>query len=102
MRSERVSDLPKATQQCAQSDPSLGSWLSEFCFFSPIIHGSVRQGALLALRQNFFFFFNCRLRFINEQRSALKKTNREFPGGPVVRTLGFHCRGCGFNAWMGN
>ena len=27
---------------------------------------------------------------------------REFPGGPVVRTLGFHCRGCGFDAWMGN
>ena len=26
----------------------------------------------------------------------------EFPGGPVVRTLGFHCQGCGFNPWSGN
>ena len=24
---------------------------------------------------------------------------REFPGGPVVRTLCFHCRGHGFDPW---
>ena len=27
---------------------------------------------------------------------------RDFPGGPVVRTLGFHCRGFGFNLWSRN
>ena len=27
---------------------------------------------------------------------------RDFPGGPVVKTLCFHCRGCGFNPWSGN
>ena len=27
---------------------------------------------------------------------------REFPGGPVVRTLGFHFEGHGFNPWLGN
>ena len=27
--------------------------------------------------------------------SALKEQTREFPGGPVVRTLPFHCRGTG-------
>ena len=25
-----------------------------------------------------------------------------FPGGPVVKTLGFHCRGHRFNPWSGN
>ena len=27
---------------------------------------------------------------------------RDFPGGPVVKTLHFHCRGHGFDAWLGN
>ena len=26
----------------------------------------------------------------------------EFPGGPVIRTLHFHCSGPGFNPWSGN
>ena len=26
----------------------------------------------------------------------------DFPGGPVVKTLCFHCRGRGFNPWLGN
>ena len=26
---------------------------------------------------------------------------RDFPGGPVVKTLHFHCRGCGFDPWSG-
>ena len=27
---------------------------------------------------------------------------RDFPGGPVVKTPGFQCRGRGFNPWSGN
>ena len=27
---------------------------------------------------------------------------QEFPGGPVVRTPRFHCRGPGFDPWSGN
>ena len=27
---------------------------------------------------------------------------KEFPGGPVVRTQSFHCRGRTFNLWSGN
>ena len=27
---------------------------------------------------------------------------RDFPGSPVVRTLGFHCRGHRFHPWSGN
>ena len=26
----------------------------------------------------------------------------DFPGGPVVKTPRFHCRGCGFDPWSGN
>ena len=26
---------------------------------------------------------------------------RDFPGGPVVKTLHFQCRGCGFHPWSG-
>ena len=26
----------------------------------------------------------------------------EFPGGPLVRTLCFHCQGPRFNPWLGN
>lgn len=25
-----------------------------------------------------------------------------FPGGPVVKTLCFHCKACGLNPWLGN
>ena len=31
-----------------------------------------------------------------------KKKSREFPGSLMVRTLGFHCHGLGFNPWLGN
>ena len=31
-----------------------------------------------------------------------KKTHRDFPGGPVVKTLCFQCRGPGFDPWSGN
>ena len=27
---------------------------------------------------------------------------KEFPGGPVVKTWRFHCRGPGFDPWLGN
>ena len=29
---------------------------------------------------------------------TLKRDSEDLPGGPVVRTLYFHCRGCGFNS----
>ena len=34
--------------------------------------------------------------------TSSKKTHREFPGGPLVRTLHFHCREHGFSPWSGN
>ena len=30
-----------------------------------------------------------------------KKNLGDFPGGPVVKILRFHCRGRGFNPWLG-
>ena len=32
----------------------------------------------------------------------LKDSSGEFSGGPLFRTLGFHCRGHGFDSWLGN
>ena len=29
----------------------------------------------------------------------VKKVKGDFPGGPVVKTLGFQCRGHRFNPW---
>lgn len=28
--------------------------------------------------------------------------DRKFPGGPIVRTLCFHCQGPAFDLWLGN
>ena len=51
------------------------------------------------LIQAFFLFLNMCFFF-----SWVKTWEwKEFPGGgPVVRTLHFHCRGPGFNSWSGN
>ena len=34
-------------------------------------------------------------------RSSKTGKTREFPGGPVVRTLSFHCQGRRFSPWSG-
>ena len=36
-----------------------------------------------------------------QSRKNEKERVRDFPGGPVVRTLPFKCRGQGFNPWSG-
>ena len=36
------------------------------------------------------------------KKRVLKRALRGFPGGPVVRTPRFHCRGCRFNPWWRN
>ena len=36
------------------------------------------------------------------QAGSQNKPSGDFAGGPVVKTLGFHCRGCGFDSWLGN
>ena len=35
-------------------------------------------------------------------RNIWRTKMRDFPGGPVVQTLCFQCRGHGFNPWSGN
>ena len=37
-------------------------------------------------------------------RGVVKKKNKpgDFPGGPVVKNLGFHGRGYRFDSWLGN
>ena len=36
---------------------------------------------------------------IKQMNKYSRKSTREFPGGPVVRTQRFHCHGHGFNPW---
>ena len=39
---------------------------------------------------------------MNAIRSCkFKYQNLGTSGGPVFKTLHFHCRGCGFNSWLG-
>ena len=38
----------------------------------------------------------------HEFHPHLKTCSRDFPGGLVVRTLPFQCRGHGFDPWLGN
>ena len=35
------------------------------------------------------------------QFKNILKISEDFPGGPVVKTLHFHCRGRGFDPWSG-
>ena len=37
-----------------------------------------------------------------KNKNVFKKKCRDFPGGPVVGTPCFHCRGRGFKPWSGN
>ena len=40
--------------------------------------------------------------WIRKEATCFKTKIRDFPGGPVVKTLCFHCRGQGFDPWLGN
>ena len=46
---------------------------------------------------------HCRIEEHPGQRKAsLVKTTRDFPGGPVVKTLSFQCREHRFDPWLRN
>ena len=53
----------------------------------------------IAMRQNHYY-----THFMSEEPRGLEAEGDfgDFPGGPVVKTLCFHCRGCGFNPSSGN
>ena len=41
--------------------------------------------------------------YLKKMKTLIQKgTCRDFPGGPVVKTLRFPCRGHGFDPWWGN
>ena len=33
---------------------------------------------------------------------CFKESSGDFPGVPVIKTIYFECRGCGFDPWLGN
>ena len=35
-------------------------------------------------------------------RTVSEEVKEDFPGGPVAKTLYFHCKGHGFNPWLRN
>ena len=37
---------------------------------------------------------------MSSEQCKLKQEWWDFPGGPLVRTLHFHCQGLGFNPWL--
>ena len=39
---------------------------------------------------------------MKKQNMIQKHMKRDFPGGPVIKTLHFQCRGGRFNPWSGN
>ena len=36
------------------------------------------------------------------ERELLKTADKDFPSGPVFKTVHFQCKGCGFDPWLGN
>ena len=36
------------------------------------------------------------------ERELLKTADKDFPSGPVFKTVPFQCKGCGFDPWSGN
>ena len=52
--------------------------------------------------QAFLMYVNVFICFPSPDGTLGCSPPRDFPGGPVVKTLCFECRGCGFNPWSGN
>ena len=51
------------------------------CLLSPLMEGLKRNIEIL----------------VSSRKNFSENLRKDFPGGPVVRTLCFHCWGCGFN-----
>ena len=49
-----------------------------------------------------FYTFKKQVNKCSVWKIELKKENWDFPGGPVVKTPHFQCRGHGFSPWWGN
>ena len=65
---------------------------------SPSLSFFIWQWTFLAWKSSMLSFF-----FWQEHPMFLKETcPGDFPGGPVVKTLSFQCKGCRFNPWSGN
>ena len=48
------------------------------------------------------FYSSLYIRKKNKNTNSKRYVHGDFPGGPVVRTAHFHCRGYGFDPWLGN
>ena len=46
------------------------------------------------------FYYELVLNFVKDGLGIYRKKSSDFPGGPVVKTPCFHCRGHGFDPWL--
>ena len=69
-----------------------------------LIDLSLCFGRNLVFLCSVFFIVMAEKRIIMRQfaRFFKKMGFQKFPGGPLARTLSFHCRGKGFRLWLGN
>ena len=82
--------LPRGTCPSLLNNRSGGEAVQEQVCPAPLFSGEES-------RRPRRFLLICRL---TKQRA--QKGVRDFPGGPVVKTPHFHCRGCRFHPWSGN
>ena len=53
-------------------------------------------------RDQNWVIFHCDALLSEGSPQLLKLGQRDFPGGPAVKTLGSQCKGPGFDLWPGN
>ena len=61
-----------------------------------------RMGEITAMEQNKEIRMKRNINSLRALWDNIKRTNRDFPGGPVGKTLHSQCRGPGFDPWSGN
>jgi len=57
---------------------------------------------MLRRRDQNWVIFHCDALLPEGSPQLLKLGQRDFPGGPAVKTLGSQCKGPGFDLWPGN
>ena len=82
--------------------------------FIPPLPSPLVTISLFSMSVGPFFLFDLKIAFIGiflttnavpvhyqKKFSRYKGAKRDFPGGPVIKTLHFQCRGHGFDPWSG-
>ena len=74
-----------------------GMWGFHFCFESSYFTSELPLSVCLSLS-----LLEAFSQLFPRETPFLIGCSWDFPGGPVVKTSHFQCRGCGFDPWSGN